>query len=319
MRPGRSNAIVDIAGLKIGHAEDARVKTGVTVLSADASFRAAIDVRGGAPGTRESDLLAAGRLVDDIDALVLSGGSAFGLAAGDGVMARLAGAGRGFATGVRPVPIVPAAILFDLANGGAKDFGEGFYYRLGQAAYDGRGENSTIGRIGAGYGATTGCGAGGLGQASAILPGGYSVAALVAVNAFGRLSDLDGNYFGAGALLEGDGVSGAIGRHDGVLRSDKMAGFSRNRQANTTIAVIATDADLDKAMLKRLAIAAHDGFGRAIDPAHSVLDGDLVYAVSTRARPLTDALVDQIALAHAAAQVMTRAIIRGVHSARQAR
>ena len=194
MRPGPRNLITDVAGLRVGNAQDGRLRSGVTVLTADRPFVAAVGWMGGAPGTRETDLLSPDRLVQEVDALVLSGGSAFGLAACDGVMAGLAAAGRGFAVGPARVPIVPGAILFDLLNGGDKGWPANPYPALGRAALEAAGPGFALGRAGAGFGATTGRGPGGLGSASAVLSSGLTVGALVAVNALGSARVGEGRW-----------------------------------------------------------------------------------------------------------------------------
>ena len=197
MRPGPRNLITDIAGLRVGNAADPRLKSGVTVLTADAPLTAAVHVMGGAPGSRETDLLAPDKLVQAVDALVLSGGSAFGLAACDGVMAALHAAGRGFAVGAARVPIVPGAIVFDLLNGGDKAWTENPYPALGRAALDAASVDFALGSAGAGTGTMTGKLKGGLGSASAVLDNGFTVGALVVVNALGRATVGDGPQFWA--------------------------------------------------------------------------------------------------------------------------
>ena len=316
MEPGPLNLITDIPGLRVGNAADPRLKSGVTVLTADAPFAAALHVMGGAPGTRDTDLLAPDKLVGGVDALVLSGGSAFGLAACDGAMAGLRAAGRGFAVGTARVPIVPGAIVFDLLNGGAKDWADNPYPALGRAAYDAAGANFAIGTAGAGTGATTGNLKGGLGSASAILANGLTVGALVVVNALGRATVGDTRHFWA-APWELDGELGALGLPDRFPAADEPRPAKRLGEA-TTIAIVATDAVLDKAALQRLAIAAHDGMARALVPSHTPFDGDLVFAVSSGTKPLADPAVDPFLLGHAAASCLARAIARGIHAASRA-
>ena len=316
MEPGPLNLITDIPGLRVGNAADPRLKSGVTVLTADAPFAAALHVMGGAPGTRDTDLLAPDKLVGGVDALVLSGGSAFGLAACDGAMAGLRAAGRGFAVGTARVPIVPGAIVFDLLNGGAKDWADNPYPALGRAAYDAAGANFAIGTAGAGTGATTGNLKGGLGSASAILANGLTVGALVVVNALGRATVGDTRHFWA-APWELDGELGALGGPDRFPAADEPRPAKRLGEA-TTIAIVATDAVLDKAALQRLAMAAHDGMARALVPSHTPFDGDLVFSVSSGTKPLADPAVDPFLLGHAAASCLARAIARGIHAASRA-
>lgn len=315
MKPGPKNLITDVGGLKVGNAEDHRLKSGATVLVGDRPFVAAVHVMGGAPGTRDTELLAPDRLVQEVDALVLSGGSAFGLDAPSGVQDGLRAMGRGFALGGALVPIVPGAILFDLLNGGEKGWAENPYRALGRAALDKAGVEFTLGTAGAGTGATTADLKGGLGSASVVLPNGMTVGALVAVNAVGTVVVEGGRHFWAapaeiGAEFGGNGPASSF---DGAVfpatKLGPMAG------ANTTIAIVATDADLSQAQATRMAIAAHDGMARAILPSHTPFDGDLVFAVATGERPLGDAAVDQLVLGHAAALCLTRAIARAVYLA----
>lgn len=316
MRPGPRNLITDVAGLRVGNAQAPRLKSGVTVLTADAPFTAAVHVMGGAPGTRETDLLAPDKLVQAVDALVLSGGSAFGLAACDGVMAGLHAAGRGHAVGIARVPIVPGAIVFDLLNGGDKDWRDNPYPVLGRAALAQASVDFGIGSTGAGTGALTGRLKGGLGSASAMLENGVTMGALVVVNALGSATVGETDRFWA-APWELEGEFGGLGLPDNFPAKAEPPPRKRLGEA-TTIAIIATDAKLDKAGLQRLAIAAHDGMARALVPSHTPLDGDLIFAVSTGMRQLQDPVADSFALCHAAACVLARAIARAVHAATSA-
>lgn len=312
MRPGPRNLITDVTGLRVGNAKDAALRSGVTVLTADQPFTAAVHVMGGAPGTRETDLLAPDKLVSQVDALFLSGGSAFGLDAGGGVMAALRAMGRGFAIGPVRVPIVPGAILFDLLNGGDKDWTDSPYLALGHAAVDAASPDFTLGTAGAGYGAMTGTLKGGLGSASAVLPSGITVGALVAVNALGSATVGDTGHFWAAPWEEGREFGG-LGPAPMVPEG---APLPRKRMGEaTTIAIVATDATLTKAQAHRMAVAAHDGMARALVPSHTPLDGDLVFAVSTAARPMADPLTDSFQIGHAAAICLARAIARAVHLA----
>jgi D-aminopeptidase len=314
-RTGARNLITDVAGLSVGNAGDARLRSGVTVLTAAAPFTAGVHVMGGAPGTRETDLLAPDRAVQKVDALVLSGGSAFGLDAASGVAEGLRDMGRGFAVGDVRVPIVPAAILFDLANGGEKGWSDNPYKALGRAALADVSEDFALGSEGAGTGATTATFKGGLGSASTILPDGSTVGALVAVNALGSATVGDGPHFWA-APFEIDGEFGGFGPAvsfpDPLVAPTKLA-----QHANTTIGIVATDAALTQAQCTRLATAAHDGLARALLPSHTLMDGDLVFAAATGARPVPD-LAAQVLLGHAAACTMARAIARAIHAARPA-
>ena len=311
-KPGARNLITDVTGLRVGNAGDMRLRSGVTVLVGDAPFTAGVHVMGGAPGTRETDLLAPDRVVEQVDALVLSGGSAFGLDAASGVADGLRELGRGFAVGDVRVPIVPGAILFDLLNGGEKDWVENPYNVLGRAALAAAAEEFGIGTVGAGTGATTANLKGGLGSASVILPSGVTVGALVAVNALGSATVGSGPEFWAAPFEMGDEYGGrGVARDypDPVFAPTKLAQYG-----NTTIGIVATDARLTQAQCTRLATAAHDGFARALMPSHTLMDGDLVFAAATGAGPAPD-LAGQVLLGHAAACVMARAIARAVHAA----
>lgn len=315
MKAGPNNLITDIAGLRVGNAEDVGLRSGVSVLLGARPFTAAVQVMGGAPGTRETDLLAPDKLVQEVDALVLSGGSAFGLGACDGVMAGLRAQGRGFAVGDQRVPIVPGAILFDLLNGGDKSWTETPYPGLGRAALEAASERFEIGSAGAGFGAMTGTFKGGLGSASAVLESGFTVGALVAVNALGSVTVGEGPHFWA-APWELDDEFGGLGpalHHDPATEPEPM---KRQGEA-TTIAIVATDAALTQAQAQRMATAAHDGMARAIVPSHTPMDGDLIFAAATGEKPLADPVRDPFQLDHAASCVLARAIARAIYEAKE--
>lgn len=319
---GPKNSLSDVAGLAVGHAEDHQVCTGTSVIVFDAPATAAVSILGQAPGTRDMALLDPARTVDGIDALVLSGGSAFGLATADPVMSALAQAGRGFAVGEARVPIVPAAILFDLTNGGKKpDDLPKLYRDLGKRAFANLSHQLKNGAVGAGAGATTGAGKGGLGMASCVFDTnapealqGKTVAALVAVNAVGSPYLGDGPHLRA-APFELNGEFGGLGAGD--LPTDPTPRMKTLVQPgqNTTIGCIVTDVALDKRSCHGLAIAGQDGIACAIYPAHTALDGDLVLGASTgKDQPLQNPAL--LALLQAAATAtMARAIGRGVHTA----
>ncbi|WP_431522422.1 P1 family peptidase [Shinella zoogloeoides] len=319
MATGPKNRITDVAGLRVGNATDHKLRSGVTVVLCDEPATAAVQVLGGAPGTRETDLLEPHNTVQTVDALVLSGGSAFGLDAASGVQAGLREMGRGFAVGPHLVPIVPAAILFDLMNGGDKDWGRYPPYReLGYAALADAAADFETGSVGAGTGALTATFKGGLGSASSVLDNGFTVGALVAVNALGSATIGDTRHFWAAPFEETDEFGGlglpAPFPEDARTPRTKMSRRPAGVE-NTTIAVIATDAVLTKAEAKRLAIAAHDGFARALWPAHTPLDGDLVFALATGRSGRAPEPEDFIDLCALAASTMARAIARGVHDA----
>jgi L-aminopeptidase/D-esterase-like protein len=305
MKPGPRNLITDVAGLRVGNAEDRRLKSGTTVVLCDQPATASVQVLGGAPGTRETDLLEPHNTVQTVDACFLSGGSAFGLDAGTGVQAALREVGRGFAVGPVRVPIVPGAILFDLINGGEKGWGRYSPYReLGYAATQSADIDFAL--------------KGGLGSASAVTNAGSTIGALVAVNALGSVTFGDSRHFRAAPHEIGDefggfGLPQPLPPEARAIRTKMNLG--QPREANTTIAVIASDAVLTKAECKRLAMAAHDGFARAIWPSHTPMDGDIVFALSTGASGRAPDPVEMMELCAAAAAVMARAIARGIYLA----
>ncbi len=312
------NLLTDIAGVRVGHADDARLASGVTAIVFDRPMVAAIDIRGGGPGTREGALLDLANTVERVDAIALSGGSAFGLEAGGGVQAWLAELGRGFAVRGAVIPIVPGAIMFDLLNGGDKAWGRFAPYRdLGYAAAAAAGPDFAIGSVGAGFGATTANFKGGLGSASAVTQGGIKIAALAVVNAVGSVTVGDGPWFWA-APFEIGGEYGGRGFPASVT-SDMLAlrskgGAAATSSENTTLTVVATDAALTRSQAKRLAMIAQTGMARAIYPVHAPLDGDVLFTAATGEKPV-DPLVGLTELGMVAANVVARAIARGVYTA----
>jgi D-aminopeptidase len=309
------NLITDIPGVRVGHAGDAKLGSGTTVVLFDLAVVASVDVRGGGPGTRETALLDPAQTVDGIDAIVLSGGSAFGLDAASGVQAYLREQGRGFAVGSARVPIVPSAILFDLLAGGDKAWGRYPPYReFGYEAAKSAGADCALGSVGAGLGATTVNLKGGLGSASAQTRDGITVGAIVAVNAAGSVTVGDGEHFWA-APFELNKEFGGRGWPP-TFSADALALRSKGSpRQSTTLAVVATDAKLTKAQANRLAVMAQTGLARAIYPVHTPLDGDVVFAASTGQKPLPDAVTAMSELGMVAANVLARAVARGVYEA----
>ncbi|HEY4545842.1 MAG TPA: P1 family peptidase [Pedomonas sp.] len=290
----KEDRFTDIPGLKVGHAHDAAVRTGVSVILPDRPVTMAVDVRGGGPGTRETDALAPHTLVERFHGLVLSGGSAFGLGAADAVTAWLSHRGVGLPVGGRPVPVVPAAILFDLSNGGNKDWGmTPPYHRLALEACAAAGTDCPHGPVGAGYGARAGSRPGGIGTASIQCERtGWRVAALIAVNSFGEV------YAGEPPL-------------DAPVALPKAAIAG----TNTTIGAVATDAPLTKAQTQKLAQMAQDGLARVIRPIHTPFDGDTLFALATGEADRDTAGVQPLDLAvlgTLAADCVARAVRRGV-------
>ena len=309
------NLITDIPGLRVGHAGDAKLGSGTTAIVFDTTVVASVDIRGGGPGTRETSLLDPDQTVDGIDAIVLSGGSAFGLDAASGVQAYMREQGRGFAVREARVPIVPGAILFDLLSGGNKDWDRYPPYReFGYDAAKNAGADVVLGSVGAGLGATTVNLKGGIGSASAQTSDGLLVGAIVAVNAAGSVTVGNGPHFWASPFEQNKEFGGRGWPLSFPTDALTLRSKGGPRQ-NTTLAVIATDAKLSKAQAKRLAVMAQTGMARAIYPVHTPLDGDIVFAAAIGAKPLPDPLFSLSELGMVAANVLARAIARGVYEA----
>lgn len=305
----RQDAITDVPGIRVGHWSDRRAATGCTVVLPDEAAIAGVDVRGGAPGTRETELLAPGRLVQHVHAVLLAGGSAFGLGAADGVMRFLAERGRGFAFGRGVIPIVPAAILFDLGIGRHDRWpdADAGYRACGNAR-----ASTPSGSVGAGTGATIGkamgpeCATkGGIGTASEEAHDGMVVGALAAVNASGDVVE-DGRII-AGARDPGGGFADTVE----LLRAGRV--WQPEAAENTVLVVVATDAMLTKEQVNRLASVCHDGIARAVRPAHTPGDGDIVFTLATGRRPV-DAVAYR-AVEALATRAVERAIIAGARQA----
>jgi L-aminopeptidase/D-esterase-like protein len=312
------NLLTDISGVRVGHADDAALASGVTAIIFDKPAVASIDVRGGGPGTREESVLNLQSTVEAINGIALSGGSALGLDSAGGVQAWLAEQGRGLRIRDAVIPIVPGAICFDLLNGGNKAWGRFPPYRdLGYAAAAAAGTNFALGSVGAGLGATTANFKGGLGSASAQTGGGVKVAALAVVNAVGSVTVGDGPWFWA-APFEIDGEYGGRGLPPSfdpdMLKARLKGGAEATSAENTTLAVIVTDAVLTKPQAGRLAMIAQTGMARAIYPVHAPLDGDVVFAAATGEKQI-DPLHGLTELGMVAGNVLARAIARSVHAA----
>ncbi len=288
-KPGERDRFTDVKGLKVGQAHDALVQTGVTVIMPDNPIVMGVDVRGGGPGTRDTDALDPTCLVEKVHGLVLAGGSVFGLAAADGVSACLSEQGIGLPFGPRTIPVVPSAILFDLMNGGDKNWGtEPPYRALGVEALGAISSKVAHGKAGAGYGATAGAATGGIASASLVTEDGIIVSAIVAVNSFG--------------IANGDHTHG-------VVDMPKL-GFVGT---NTTIGAVATNLALDKAGCTRLAMMAQDGYARSIRPIHTPFDGDTVFAMATGDKQVDGELAPTLALVGTlAADCVVRAIEKAV-------
>lgn len=328
IRKGSLNLVTDVPGILVGNAEDERVWTGVTVILPEGRAVAAVDVRGGAPGTRETDALDPACLVDEVDAVVLSGGSVYGLDAASGVVGWLGARGRGYALGNSSLvaPVVPSAILFDLTNGGDKGWGEAPpYHALGRRACERAGREFGLGNAGAGFGARAGALKGGLGSASVVTGAGVTVGAIVAANPFGSAIVPGTDRFWA-APYELDGEFGGRGwpHSAGATAHDPLegtkaqaAGLAASQRGNTTIGLVAVDAKLTPAEARRLAIMAQDGLARAIRPVHAPVDGDVVFALATGrvALPAENRAALLTELGSLAADCLARAVARGVYEA----
>ena len=327
VRVGDHNLITDVAGLRVGNATSSRVRSGVTVIVTDRGMRAGCDVGGGAPGTRETDSLRPGNLVGRAHAIVLSGGSVFGLGAADAVTTKLSAeqCGLRLRRNTPVVPIVPAAVIYDLANDGDKNWGRRPpYANLGLKALAAAKRKFRLGSVGAGRGATAGDWPGGLGSASVVLEvvGGITVGGLVIANPAGSPYMADGKTPWAWPL-EIKGEFGGRRPDPATLETsiDPMPGGSlvsrQRRSLNTMVAVVATDADLSTAECERVSCAAQDGFARAVRPSHTLMDGDTIFTLASGQKAIKGGREFVLAaLGSAAADCIARAVARGVYAAR---
>jgi L-aminopeptidase/D-esterase-like protein len=321
VRPGPKNLITDVRGITVGNAEDATAMTGVTVLFAAERGVGAADIRGGAPGTRETEALLPEGLNVGVDAIVLAGGSVFGLDAAGAVTNWLAQTGRGFRLAGAPMvaPIVPSAILFDLTNGGNKNWGkEPPFRKLAVKACEAAGAAFKLGNAGAGYGGRAGAYKGGLGSASAVTDDGITVGAIVAVNSFGSPVIPGTSTLWAWSFEQNDEMGRQVPPRGAPLPMGLPDDVKRPPQAggNTTIAIVAVNAMLTPAQAKRVAIMAQDGLARSLRPVHTPLDGDSVFVVATGERPLADPLpLELTVLGSLAADCLARAVGRAVFEA----
>lgn len=317
-RTGPRNALTDIAGIVVGNAEDAAVRSGVTVIRFAGAMRCAADIRGGGPATRETNAVGADATLGIAHAITLSGGSVFGLAAADEVAIALSDGGAGFVPvpGTPPVPIVPAASLYDLSNGGTKDWGMAPPYRaLARKALAGASADASCGSVGAGYGGRAGQWLGGTGTASIDLGEAGIVAALVAVNSIGSPIMPDESCFWAWPF-ERDGEFGGLRPGPETAALDPLPADGKAPLAGTatTIGVVACSRALSHGMLRRVAIMAQDGLARSIRPSHAPFDGDTIFAVCPidQAEASGDEAQRATLLGAAAADCVARAVARGV-------
>lgn len=325
VRPGSTNSLLDVEGLRVGHATWNRAPflTGASVvLAAPDGVVAGVDVRGGGPGTRETDLLDPRNVVERVHAICLCGGSAFGLAAADGVMQALYEDGIGLPMGGpgEVVPLVPAAVVFDLGRGG--DFSSRPDARAGAQAYAAAQAAPSIdqGCVGAGTGATAGGFKGGIGTASVVLPSGATIGALIVCNSLGEVVTAEGSFHAQRYLFTKDAprlrVPSAAEVSEAAVAADQGPPQPVGRPGlATTIGVVATDLTLTKAQCAKLAGVSHDGIARAVDPAHTMLDGDTLFGLATSEREAPDLASFHEVLTHAP-RVVSRAIVRAVLAAR---
>ncbi len=314
---GPTNSITDVPGLLVGNADDLRVRSGVTVVLAESPAIASIDIRGGGTGTRDTELLSLDGSIKEIDAIVLSGGSAFGLDAAGGAMSWLREQNRGLPIGNFRVPIVPQAIIFDLLNGGQKNWGR-FppYWNLGYLAIQNTDKTFPLGNIGAGMGAQAGLLKGGLGSSSVYIDNlGVTVGAIMVSNPAGEVLFPNTDTFFAWDMERNGEYGGKTPPHN-FERGKVEFNVKSQHSKNTTIGIVATDAILTKSELKRFAIIAQDGIGRAIRPAHTPMDGDIIFSISTGKKNLLNSAHDLSTLGAHAANCVARSIARGVYEAK---
>ena len=308
---GPKNSITDIDGFLIGNAHDDHLKSGTTVLTRLTSFRASVSILGGAPGTKETDLLSPDKIVENIDGIVLAGGSAFGLDASSGVMDCLRSQNRGFDTGSIKVPIVPSAILFDLKNGGFKDWKTNPYCELGRSAFLKVSDDFEIGSVGAGCGATTSVVKGGLGTSSLFYGDRIKVGAIVAVNSVGSpcfpgTNILYSDFFGEeGVTIEKNSVNS-------LINSTKLL-----KGEATTLGIVCTNLNFSKNDLNRIATSAHSGIARAIEPSHTPFDGDIIFSATSGTQPINSKDKDLMLVCQLSALCVTQAVASAIKAARK--
>ena len=308
---GPKNSITDIDSFLVGNAHDDNIKTGVTVLTRSTSFRASVSILGGAPGTKETDLLSPDKIVENIDGIVLAGGSAFGLDASSGVMDCLRIQNRGFDTGAVKVPIVPSAILFDLKNGGLKDWKINPYRDLGKKAFSNISDNFEIGSVGAGCGATTSVVKGGLGTNSIFYGDRIKVGAIVAVNSVGS------PFFPGTNLLYSD-FYGEKNYH--MERPPMTALINPTKLLKgeaTTLGIVCTNINFSKNDLNRIATSAHTGIARAIEPSHTPFDGDIIFSATSGTEPIISKDKDLMLVCQLSALCVTQAVGSAIKAARK--
>jgi len=307
---GPKNSITDIDGFLVGNAHDDHIKSGATVLTRLTSFRASVSILGGAPGTKETDLLSPDKIVENIDGIVLAGGSAFGLDASSGVMDCLRGENRGFDTGAIKVPIVPSAILFDLKNGGFKEWSINPYRELGQNAFLKVSHDFEIGSVGAGCGATTSVVKGGLGTSSLFYGDRIKVGAIVAVNSVGSPCFPGTNFLFSDLYGEKNGGFERPANRSLINPTKLLTGEA------TTLGIVCTNLDFNKNDLNRIATSAHSGIARAIEPSHTPFDGDIIFSATSGTQPIDSKDKDLMLVCQLSALCVTQAVGSAIKAAR---
>ena len=312
---GKKNLITDIDKIFVGNSQNNLCKTGVTIIHLKEPSIAGYHIMGGAPGTRETDLLSPDKLVQKIDSIVFSGGSVFGLEAASGVCDELKKIKRGFKIRDFSIPIVPSAIIYDLENGGEKKFEKNFYYDLGVEAFKNISKNVSLGNFGAGKGANTQNLKGGLGSASLEVEN-FTVGALSIVNSYGSTNINNSKFFWA-SPFEIESEFGNLGLPKDKIKNNFFfkTNSLKNKRESTTLAVVATDAKLTQSEATRVSIIAHDGIARAIYPSHTQFDGDIVFTISTGEKKLKCPEEDLITIGNAATICISRSIARAIYNA----
>ena len=307
---GPKNSITDIDGFLVGNAHDDHIKSGATVLTRSNAFRASVSILGGAPGTKETDLLSPDKVVENIDAIVLAGGSAFGLDASSGVMGCLRSQNRGFDTGAIKVPLVPSAILFDLKNGGFKDWKINPYSEIGRNAFLNVSDDLEIGSVGAGCGATTSVVKGGLGTSSIFYEDRIKVGALVVVNSVGS------PCFPGTNILFSDFYSNVKDMHFKIPKKSSLINSTKLLTGEaTTLGIVCTNLDFSKNDLSRIATSAHTGIARAIEPSHTPFDGDIIFAATSGTQPIDNKYTDLMLVCQLSALCITQAVGNAIKAA----
>ena len=307
---GPKNSITDIDGFLVGNAQDDHIKSGATVLTRLTSFRASVSILGGAPGTKETDLLSPDKIVENIDGIVLAGGSAFGLDASSGVMDCLRDQNRGFDAGAIKVPIVPSAILFDLKNGGFKEWSINPYRELGQNAFLKVSHDFEIGSVGAGCGATTSVVKGGLGTSSLFYGDRIKVGAIVAVNSVGSPCFPGTNFLFSDLYGEKNGGFERPATNSLINSTKFLTGEA------TTLGIVCTNLDFNKNDLNRIATSAHSGIARAIEPSHTPFDGDIIFSATSGTQPIDSKDKDLMLVCQLSALCVTQAVGSAIKAAR---